>query len=93
MSEVWQRRDDVLTRRSLDSVLLSTAKRPEAFALTGSGQSLWSLLAEPVTTEELVQHLATAHQGDPSQIRRDIKPILVMLFESGAIDQHHRGDG
>ena len=85
MESRWQRRSDALTRTSLDAVLISAAESSEPFSLSGPGLVIWELLAKPITTTELVAHLAASHNGDPAQVRADIEPVLTQLLDRGAI--------
>ena len=85
-SVVYSRRDDVLWRRSLDSVVLLPVGADEPVSLPGTGAAVWDLLAEPATLPELVDALADVYGGDPSTIARDVAELLERLRGMTAID-------
>ncbi|MFA5885699.1 MAG: PqqD family protein [Acidimicrobiia bacterium] len=85
-SVVYARRDDVLWRRSLDSVVLLPVGADEPVSLPGTGAAVWDLLAEPSTLPELVDALVDVYGGDPSTIERDVAALLERLRGITAID-------
>jgi len=82
---VWRRRDDVLWRRSLDSVILLPVGVEEPMTLPGTGASVWDLLEEPASLAELVAILADAYEEAPAVIEHDVRALLAELESLGAV--------
>jgi coenzyme PQQ synthesis protein D (PqqD) len=82
---VWRRRDDVLWRRSLDSVILLPVGVDEPLTLPGTGASVWDLLEEPASLAELVAILADAYEEAPAVIEHDVRALLAELESLGAV--------
>jgi len=82
---VWWRRDDVLWRRSLDSVILLPVGVEEPMTLPGTGASVWDLLEEPASLAELVAILADAYEEAPAVIEHDVRALLAELESLGAV--------
>jgi Coenzyme PQQ synthesis protein D (PqqD) len=83
----WQRRSDVAWRSSLDALILLPASHPEPITLTGSAVAVWNHLESAVTTAQLAAALATELQADPSEVERDLEPLLAELVDLGAIER------
>ena len=82
---LWRRRDDVLWRRSLDSVILLPVGVEEPMTLPGTGASVWDLLEEPASLAELVAILADAYEEAPAVIEHDVRALLAELESLGAV--------
>jgi hypothetical protein len=75
----------VLSRRTLDGVLLLAPSMTEVLQLSAPGDAIWELLAEPLTVAEMVVALAD-HFGVPADmIRAQIQSTLDALLDSGAL--------
>ena len=89
MSEpVWRRREDVLWRRSLDSVILLPVGVDEPVTLPGTGASVWDVLETPAALAELVAILSDAYDEDPAVVEHDVRALLAELESLGAVTQH-----
>ena len=82
---VWRRREDVLWRRSLDSVILLPIDADEPVTLPGTGASVWDLLDEPATVDQLVVVLAEAYDADPATVEHDVRALLGELEGLSAV--------
>jgi hypothetical protein len=82
---VWRRREDVLWRRSLDSVILFPVDAEEPLTLPGTGAAVWNLLDEPATVAELGAILADAYAEDPAVVEHDVRVLLTELEALGAV--------
>jgi hypothetical protein len=67
-------------------VLLLPAAEGELVSLTGTGVTLWELLAEPVELAELSAILSQAYATRPDVIATDIQPVLDELVRRGLIE-------
>ena len=85
--ERWQRRFDALTRTSLDSLLILASGSDEPFALAGSGVIIWDLLEDPISSNELVERLATQFGVEQSVVRSDVEALLELLACRKAIER------
>jgi hypothetical protein len=86
----WRRRDDVLWRRTLDSLVLL---RPEPdggdpVVVSGGGPPVWDLLEEPRRLHELVTDLAEEFGADSAVVEADVAALLRDLESRGFV----RGD-
>jgi len=82
---VWRRREDVLWRRSLDSVILLPVGVEDPMTLPGTGASVWDLLEEPATVAELVAVLAEAYGAERTVVEHDVRALLDELEALGAV--------
>jgi hypothetical protein len=85
--ERWQRRPEVLWRRSLDAVLFLPPDEPEPLVLAGSGPAVWELLVEPCTIEGITDVLAGAYEVDAATVAADVEAVIGRLAELGAIER------
>jgi hypothetical protein len=79
----WCRRPDVLTRRSLDALLLLPVEGDDLVTLARTGPEVWGLLAEPRTLDELAAVLADRYGAPQAVVAADVQPILDALVEGG----------
>jgi hypothetical protein len=82
---IWRRREDVLWRRSLDSVILLPVGVEDPVTLPGTGASVWDLLEEPASLAELVAILADAYDADAGVVEHDVRALLAELESLGAV--------
>jgi Coenzyme PQQ synthesis protein D (PqqD) len=82
----WCRAERVLWRRTLGGVVvLPVLGLTVPLALRGSAASIWELLAEPMTTADLVAMLAAAHGVHEAQVVEDVSGALDTLLELGVL--------
>jgi coenzyme PQQ synthesis protein D (PqqD) len=82
----WCRSARVVWRRTLDGVIvLPILEAAEPIALRGSAADIWDLLAEPMTSEDLIAVLAAAHGVSELSVAADVDGALVSLSELGAL--------
>ena len=82
----WCRAETVLWRRTLGGVVvLPTGGTAEPMELRGPAAGIWELLAEPMTTADLVATLAAAYGVDEEQVEGDVGGALEVLGELGAL--------
>jgi hypothetical protein len=82
----WCRRPDVLTRRSLDALLLLPVEGDDLVTLARTGPEVWDLLAEPRTLDELAAVLAERYGAAEAVVAADVQPILDALVEGGLVE-------
>ena len=82
----WCQRPDVLTRRSLDALVLLPVEGDEVLTLAGTGPEVWDLLAEPRSLDELASILGARHAAADDVVAHDIEPILRQLAEGGVVE-------
>ena len=84
-TDVWRRRDDVLSRETPRSRLVLTPTAPAPLVLEGAAAFVWDELAVARTRDQLVASLAR-RLGQP---RDDVRPHVLTacsaLSEQGAI--------
>lgn len=88
MAPTWQRRNDVLWRQSLDSVIVLGADGGEPLTLAGTGPAVWVLLERPITLAALSEQLAERFNTSIDTVKDDINSLLRHLEEVGALDSH-----
>lgn len=76
---------DVLSRRTLDGILLLPPRSPEVLLISGAGCAVWELLAEPATAGELAQELAEVYHRSVSDVANDVSRVLQQLADAGAL--------
>ena len=59
----------------------------DPLTLAGTGAGLWDLLAEPTSTDDLVDALAARYGAEPSTVEVDLVPVLAELEAIGAIER------
>lgn len=62
-------------------------RRPEQQpgTLSGTGEMLWDLLAEPRTIAQLAAELHEIYAAPVDEIIRDLEPVLVRLVDVGIV--------
>lgn len=58
------------------------------FSLTGIGGTIWSLLEDEPTIDELVARLAERFDVDQEQLSNDVKIFVASLLDSRLIGEH-----
>jgi hypothetical protein len=87
VSAPWCRSERVLWRRTLGGVVVLPMLAPTAqpIELRGPAAGIWELLAEPMTSADLVAALAAAYAVDEDQVATDVDGALDLLLELGAL--------
>ena len=81
----WHRAEGVVWRRTMDGIVVLPGHGQEPIALLGAAASMWELLAEPLTAEELVAALAEYYGVDAEQVSPEIRATLDGLLHRGAL--------
>ncbi len=86
---VWRRAPDVLWRQLTDGVIVLSPGDcdDQPTFVQGSGATVWELLATATTLPHMVGALADAFGADPSLVRADVEPVLLVLEQRGAIER------
>ena len=76
---LWERESRVLWRRSGSTALLKHPEVEDVVQLDQAGLALWSALDGPATLVQVAGRLALRYGVDPTQVARDLGPILSEL--------------
>ena len=76
---LWERAERVLWRRSGSTALLKHPETNDVVQVDRTGLALWSELDGPATLDEVADRLALRYGVDPTQVARDLGPILSEL--------------
>ena len=76
---LWERAERVLWRRSGSIALLKHPEADDVVQLDRTGLALWSALDGPATLVQVAGRLALRYGVDPTQVARDLGPILSEL--------------
>jgi hypothetical protein len=82
---VWRRDDNVLTRETSRSMLLSTPRAVDTVKLEGAAVVVWSELVNPASDDQLVDTIATRLAVPGDEVRANILAGRVALSDLGAI--------
>jgi hypothetical protein len=85
LSASWCRSERALWRRTLGAVVVLPVHGPEPVALRGAAAGIWELLAEPMTTADLVVAVAERYGIHEEQVASDVGGTLDVLLELGAL--------
>ncbi len=67
-------------------VVLMHVESGRFFTLTGTGQRVWELIAEPISIDALAERLAGEYDVEPETCRNDVLEICRQLEASALID-------
>ena len=81
------RRADVLWRATMDAVLIRPPGASELTKLAGTGRSLWAVLEEPASFDDVVARLATAYAAEIDEVAADVAPVIDDLVERGVLER------
>jgi hypothetical protein len=82
----------VLTRWTLDGVVLLHLDGGDPMVLTGPGATLWSVLeAGPTRPDDLVATMATEYGVEPAFVARELAGVIGHLERSGMIVPGEQG--
>ena len=76
---LWERAERVLWRRSGSTALLKHPEVDDVVQLDQTGLALWSALNVPATLVQVAGRLALRYGVDPTQVARDLGPVLIEL--------------
>jgi hypothetical protein len=85
-ANTFQRRADVLWRRSLDAVLCLPPNANEPVTLAGTGPEVWDLLESPHSVVQLAAVLSDRHGADPDVVAVGVDPVVDQLAALGLIE-------
>jgi hypothetical protein len=81
------RRDRVLANDLNDSeTVMLDVDQGTYYGVTGTGRSIWDLLAEPATPDTIVAALLTEYEVDEDTCRTEVHAFLDDLIEQGLLD-------
>jgi len=72
-------------RATLTAVVVLAVDGPEPLVLAGTGNDVWTLLAEPRTLDELVAVMVERYSGDATVIAADVSALLARLSDAGVV--------
>lgn len=85
MSRSIRRADDVFASSMDDTLLMMSISRGQYYGLNGVGPRIWQLLEQPVTEDDIVQHLLQEYAVDEATCRREVTGFLAGLRERGLL--------
>jgi hypothetical protein len=85
-----ERTPEALWRNRLDGVLILAPDADQPIHITQPGDMAWELLAEPVTTRQIVERIAAHFGVAAATASSDIEAAMLDLLKAGAI---RRTDG
>ena len=86
IAERFRRRPDVLSRRSLDAVVILPPASDEVLTIAGTGVAVWELLDTWRTVEALTELLATAFGADPGVVAGDLEPLIAEFVDRNVLE-------
>ena len=72
----WERSSEVLSRETIDGVVLLGPDGGEPFLVEGVGALIWGMLADASTLGELSDEVARITGGDPEVVNAGIAAFL-----------------
>ena len=81
------RRADVLWRATMDAVLIRPPGATELTKLAGTGRSLWAVLEEPTSFDDVCTRLATEYDAAVDEVAADVAPVVDDLVERGVLER------
>lgn len=66
-----------------DQTVMMSIPRGKYFALDGTGQRIWDLLAEPVSIAGIVERLVEDYDVEPDECEREVIAFVGKLMENG----------
>jgi hypothetical protein len=85
MSTLYCRSGDVLWRNAGNRVVLRRLDGDSLISLEGSGTLLWTLLATPISFDDLVAAMASHYAVDLDMVSDSVERVLADLEESGLV--------
>ncbi len=82
---VLERAPGVLSRRSLDGVLVLAPDENAPLHISPPGDRIWELLAQSTTADQLTDCLANLYDAGDDVVQADVQRVLATLWDVGAI--------
>ncbi|MEO8424764.1 MAG: PqqD family protein [Actinomycetota bacterium] len=89
----FERSTKALSRRVGAEVLVTTPSDDEVHELSGGATAVWVELRTATRVADLVDHVALAHDVDPSVIASQVEGCLDTLLQLGVVEEVHGFDG
>ena len=90
---VWRRNPDVAVVESPGRVVvldLTTPQTATPFAMEGSARAIWRAMAEPSTTDQIVERVAADFGAPAAEVEPDVLTFLAELESRGLASQSPR---
>jgi hypothetical protein len=85
MTDRFVQQDSVLSREVESALLLLAPGADGVISLSGAGPTIWSLLREPRTVDDLVARLARRFDVEPRNIEADVHCTIDLLLAAHVI--------
>lgn len=82
----WKRADNVLWRAIPGYLVVATVDGTPS-EVFGPGSEIWTLLAEPISVDDLVAAMAIQYSTSPDVVRADVEQLLAQLQAGGYVEQ------
>jgi hypothetical protein len=82
---VVEQSPEALSRRVLGGLLVLGPGMTEALQISAPGDTIWTLLREPLTVSELIGALSELYDVPADTVRRQIQSTLDTLVDGGAL--------
>lgn len=83
MNTQYQRKSDVIAADMGGETVMLSVSTGKYFGLSGIGQIVWGLMAEPIAIDEMVSAICLSHNVDEVTCRKDCEAFLDDLVRQG----------
>lgn len=83
----YRRAAGVVWRQAHGSVFVLPDAGGDVVVLTGTGEELWWLLAEPMTIDQVAHRLAEKYGVPDQAVSRDVTPVVADLAARGVVER------
>jgi len=83
----YWRATGVVWRHAHGSVFVLPGGGREVVVLTGTGEELWWLLADPMTIDQAAHRLAEIYGVPDAAVSRDVAPVVADLAARGVLER------
>ena len=83
----YRRATGVVWRQAHGSVFVLPDGGREVVVLTGTGEELWWLLADPMTIDQAAHRLAEIYGVPDTAVSRDVAPVVTDLAARGVLER------
>jgi hypothetical protein len=83
----YRRATGVVWRQAHGSVFVLPDARGDVVVLTGTGEQLWWLLADPMTIDQAAHRLADIYGVSDAAVSRDVAPVVADLAARGVLER------
>ena len=87
MFDRYRRATGVVWRHAHGSVFVLPDVRGDVVVLTGTGEQLWWLLADPMTIDQAAHRLADIYGVSDAAVSRDVAPVVADLAARGVLER------